>query len=75
MDDPTISPRLPISRQDNKLLLNCQSCHYQCLVDVVVQGTTDWICPACRVVNRVTSERHSRKDWIEDLARKAGLRK
>lgn len=74
MDDPTISPRPLISRQDNKLLLNCQRCDYRCLVDVKLDGVTDWVCPSCLTVNRVTSERHTRAEWIEELARKAGLR-
>jgi late competence protein required for DNA uptake (superfamily II DNA/RNA helicase) len=74
MDNPTVSPRLPVSRQDNKLILNCQRCDFRCLVDVVLHGTTDWICPTCLTQNRVKSERYSRTEWIEELARKAGLR-
>ena len=73
--DPTISERPVMNREDNKLLLNCQACHYRCLVDVLPVGVTDWVCPMCLVTNRVKSEKHSRKEWIEELARKAGLRK
>lgn len=72
---PTISPRPPTNRHDNKLILHCQSCEFRCLVDVKPNDTTDWICPACTTLNRVTSETHSRTAWIEELARKAGLRK
>lgn len=71
---PTISPRSPTSRHDNKLILHCQSCEYRCLVDVRPNDTTTWICPACLVPQRVTSEVHSRTEWIKELARKAGLR-
>lgn len=74
MTDPTISPRLPTTRTDNKIILNCQSCHFRCLVDVVKDGQTDWICPSCRTVNRVTSRREERHEWIKELARKAGMR-
>lgn len=74
-NNPTISTREPTSRHDNKLILKCQACHFTCLVDVAIGGTTDWVCPACEVVNRVTSEKHGRAEWIEELARKAGLRK
>lgn len=73
--DPTVSPRHPTSRHDNKLILHCQSCHYRALVDVRIDGVTDWICPACSTINRVTSERKNRQSWIEELARRAGLRK
>jgi late competence protein required for DNA uptake (superfamily II DNA/RNA helicase) len=72
---PTISPRLPGSRQDNKLILKCQACHAQSLVDVKIEGVTDWYCTICARLNRVKSERHERHEWIHELARKAGLRK
>jgi hypothetical protein len=71
-DLPNVTPRHPASRVDNKLILNCQSCHYRALVDVRLEGVTDWVCPACTVVNRVTSERHDRRDWIDELGRKTG---
>lgn len=75
--DPTISRRSPTSRTDNKLILHCQACHHRALVDVKVDGVTDWICvnPDCLTTNRVTSERKQRQGWIDELARKAGLRK
>lgn len=72
--DPTVSIREP-ARHDNKLILHCQACHYRALVDVKLVGVTDWVCPMCEVVNRVTSEKHTRTDWINELAQKAGLRK
>lgn len=72
---PTISPRSPGSRQDNKLILTCQACEARSLVDVKVDGTTDWYCTICTRLNRVKSERHERWEWIQELARKAGLRK
>lgn len=71
---PTLSPRLPTGRHDNKLILHCQACEHRALVDVQIDGTTDWICPACTTVNRVKSERHERWEWIKELARKAGMR-
>jgi hypothetical protein len=74
MDIPFLTRREP-ARHDHKIILHCQACEFRALVDVKPIGVTDWVCPSCLTANRVTSEKHSRDDWIKELARKARMRK